>query len=109
MLMLIVAALPRPAAAATDDLEAAQRRADRAADELSQAEEELARAEDTVANLETRVARVDARVAAVRDQVRQLAVRQYVQATAGITRLFRMVDANQVVRAQQFASVIAET
>ena len=109
MLMLIVAALPRPAVAAPDDLEAAQRRADRAAEELSQAEEELARAEDTVAGLETRVARVDARVAAVRDQVRQLAVRQYVQGTAGITRLFRMVDANQVVRAQQFASVIAET
>ncbi|HEV3495399.1 MAG TPA: peptidoglycan DD-metalloendopeptidase family protein, partial [Actinomycetes bacterium] len=107
--MLMVAALPRPALAAPEDLEAAERRADRAAEELSAAEEELARAEDTVANLETRVARVDARVAAVRDQVRQLAVRQYVQGTAGITRLLRMVDANQVVRAQQFARVIAET
>ncbi|HEX2048603.1 MAG TPA: M23 family metallopeptidase [Acidimicrobiales bacterium] len=109
VLMLMVAALPRPALAAPEDLEAAERRADRAAEELSAAEEELARAEDTVANLEARVARVDARVADVRGQVRQLAVRQYVQGTAGITRLLRMADANQVVRAQQFASVVAET
>jgi murein DD-endopeptidase MepM/ murein hydrolase activator NlpD len=109
VLMLIVAALPRAALAAPEDVEAAQRRADRAAEELSRAEEEIARADDTVANLEARVARVDARVAAVRDQVRQLAVRQYVQGTSGVTRLLRMADANQVVRAQQFASVIAET
>ena len=107
--MLVVAALPRPAVAAPEDPEAAQRRANRAAEQLSQAEEEMARADDTVAHLETRVARVDARVAAVREQVRQLAVRQYVQGTARITRLLRMEDANQVVRAQQFASVIAET
>jgi murein DD-endopeptidase MepM/ murein hydrolase activator NlpD len=107
--VLILAALPRPALAQTDQLEAAQRRANRAADELAKAVEETARADDAVSHLEIRVARVDARVAATRDQVRQLAIRQYVHGTSTITRLFRMADANQVVRAQQFASVVAET
>jgi peptidoglycan LD-endopeptidase LytH len=107
--VLFLATLPHPAGADADDLAAAQQRANRAADELSKAEEQLAHADDTVANLEARVARVDARVAAVRDQVRQLAVRQYVQGTSQITRLLRMADANEVVRAQQYASVVAET
>lgn len=107
--VLLLVTLPHPAGADAEDLASAQQRANRAADELSKAEEQLAHAEDTVANLEERVARVDARVAAVRDQVRQLAVRQYVQGTSQITRLLRMADANQVVRAQQYASVVAET
>lgn len=107
---MILAALPSPARAAADEaLAAAQRRANRAAAELADATEQRARADDTVANLEVRVARVDARVAVVRDQVRQLAIRQYVQGTSNITRLLRMADANEVIRAQQFASVIAET
>lgn len=105
----MLTALPGPVGAAADDLEGAQQRANRAAEELSRAEEQRAVADDTVAHLEERVARVEARVEAVRDQVRQLAVRQYVQRTSHITRLLRMADANQVVRAQQFASVIAET
>ena len=110
VVLVILATLPSPAqAAAEEDREAAQRRANRAAAELADATEELARADDTVANLEARVTRVDARVAVVRDQVRQLAIRQYVQGTSKITRLLRMADANEVIRAQQFASVIAET
>jgi murein DD-endopeptidase MepM/ murein hydrolase activator NlpD len=101
--------LPAALAAPADELAAAQERANRAADSLSAAEEETARAEDTVAHLEERVARVDARVAAVRDQVRQLAIRQYVSGTVAVTRLLRLADANEVVRAQQYASVMAET
>jgi murein DD-endopeptidase MepM/ murein hydrolase activator NlpD len=106
---MLAALVPGPVPAAADDLAAAQQRANRAADELAKAVEERAHADDAVAHLEVRVARVDARVAAVRDQVRQLAVRQYVQGTSHITRLLRMADANQVVRAQQYASVVAET
>jgi len=110
VLLVVVAALgPGPVPAAADDLASAQQRANRAAAELSKAIEERARADDAVANLEVRVARVDARVAAVRSQVSQLAVRQYVQGTSQITRLLRMADANEVVRAQQYASVVAET
>ena len=109
MLLMIVAALPAPVLAAPDDVQAAQRRADKAAAELSAAQEQMARADDTVTHLEGRVAHVEARVADVRDQVRQLAVRMYVQGTSRITRLLRMADANEVVRAEQFASVIAET
>ena len=108
-ILLVVAALAPTLPAAADDLDAAQRRANRAADDLARATEEMARADDMVAHLQIRVARVDARVAEVRDQVRQLAVRQYVQGTARVTRLLRMADANQLVRAQQFASVVAET
>jgi len=109
MLVVLAALAPAPVPAAADDLASAQQRANRAAAELSKAIEERARADDAVANLEARVARVDARVAIVRDQVRQLAVRQYVQGTSQITRLLRMADANAVVRAQQYASVVAET
>ncbi|MGI8809187.1 MAG: murein hydrolase activator EnvC family protein [Acidimicrobiales bacterium] len=109
VVVLLLATLPSPAIAQTDDLVTAQQRANRAAEELSKAVEERAHADDTVANLELRVARVDARVVAVRDQVRQLAIRQYVQGTSHITRLLRMADANEVVRAQQYASVVAET
>jgi murein DD-endopeptidase MepM/ murein hydrolase activator NlpD len=109
IVLFLVAALPQPASADAEDLASAQQRANRAADELAKAVEQRAHADDTVANLEVRVARVDARVAAVRDQVRQLAVRQYVQGTSQITRLLRMADANEVIRAQQYASVVAET
>ena len=108
-LVLLAALAPGPVPAFADDVASAQQRANRAADELARAVEERARADDTVAHRERRVARVDARVAAVRDQVSQLAIRQYVQGTSHITRLLRMADANEVVRAQQYASVIAET
>lgn len=107
--MVLALVTPARPAAGAEDLEAAQRRANQAAAELARATEEMARADDTVAHLEGRVAQVEARVAGVRDQVRQLAIRQYVQGTAPLTRILRMADANQVVRAQQFASVIAET
>ena len=106
--MLVLVAPVGPASAA-EDLDAAQRRANQAAADLAKATEEMARADDTVAHLESRVAQVEARVAEVRGQVRELAIRQYVQGTARVTRLLRMADANQVVRAQQYASVIAET
>lgn len=109
MIVMVLATLPSPAQASAEDLASAQQRANRAAEDLAKAVEERARADDTVANLEARVARVDARVAAVRDQVTQLAIRQYVQGTSQITRLLRMADANDVVRAQQYASVVAET
>ncbi|HEV2760617.1 MAG TPA: peptidoglycan DD-metalloendopeptidase family protein, partial [Acidimicrobiales bacterium] len=109
MIVVILATLTCPATAGAEDLATAQQRANKAADELARVVEQRARADDTVANLETRVARVDARVASVRDQVRQLAIRQYVQGTSQITRLLRMADANEVVRAQQYASVVAET
>ena len=108
-IVLLVAGVPGVAGAQVDDLQAAQRRANRAADELSKAEEAQAIAEDTVTNLEARVARIEERVAGVRGEVAQLAVRQYVQGTFRITRLLRMADANQVVRAQQYASVVAST
>lgn len=108
-IVFLLAGLPGMAGAQVDDLQAAQRRANRAADELSKAEEAQAIAEDTVAGLAARVARVEERVAAVRAEVAQLAVRQYVQGTFRIIRLLRMADANQVVRAQQYASVVAST
>jgi peptidoglycan LD-endopeptidase LytH len=107
-MVLVLVAPARPVSAA-EDLDAAQRRANQAAAELSKATEEMARADDSVAHLAARVAQVEARVDGVRDQVRQLAIRQYVQGPARVTRLLRMADANQVVRAQQYASVIAET
>jgi murein DD-endopeptidase MepM/ murein hydrolase activator NlpD len=107
--VLLIAGVPGIAGAQVDDLQAAQRRANRAAEELSKAEEAQAIAEDTVTNLEARVARVEERVAAVRSEVAQLAVRQYVQGTLRITRLLRMADANDVIRAQQYASVVAST
>jgi murein DD-endopeptidase MepM/ murein hydrolase activator NlpD len=109
LIVFLIAGLAGIAGAQVDDLQAAQRRANRAAEELSKAEEAQAIAEDTVANLEARVARVEERVAAVRSEVAQLAVRQYVQGTFRITRLLRMADANDVVRAQQYASVVAST
>ncbi|HJV09221.1 MAG TPA: hypothetical protein VJ653_06050, partial [Acidimicrobiales bacterium] len=108
-MLLTVAVLPATAGAQADDLAAAQQRANRAAAELAQAVELRARADDTVAHLEGRVAQVDARVAGVRADVAQLAVRQYVSGTSQVTRLLRMADANQVIRAQQYASVVAST
>ena len=105
-----MAAVPVPAlASAEEDLAAAQRRANQAAGELNKAQVELAEAEDSIAHLETRVAAVDARVGKSRDQLRQLAVRMYTQGTSSITRILRMADANEVVRAQQFSHVLAAT
>jgi len=109
VILLLAPNLPGPVRATDDDYGAAQRRANQAAEALAKAVEEGARADDTVADLERRVARVDARVAAVRGQVADLAVRQYVQSTLRITRLLRMADANELVRANQFASVVAST
>jgi murein DD-endopeptidase MepM/ murein hydrolase activator NlpD len=109
ILVIVIAGLPAAAGAQVDDLQAAQRRANQAAAELSKAREAQALADDTVANLQAGVTRVEERVAAVRSEVAQLAVRQYVQGTFRITRLLRMTDANQVVRAQQYASVVAAT
>jgi peptidoglycan LD-endopeptidase LytH len=105
-----MAAVPVPAlASAEEDLAAAQRRANQAAGELNQAQVELAEAEDTITHLETRVAAVDARVGKSREQLRQLAVRMYTQGTSSLTRILRMADANEVVRAQQFSHVLAAT
>ena len=69
----------------------------------------MARSQDAVADLEERVARIDARVGAAREQVRELAVRLYVEGTVPLTRILRMADANDVVRAQQYSSVLAAT
>ena len=109
VLVLMLAGVPGAAGAQVDDLQAAQRRANQAAAELAKAQEAQALAGDTVAHLEARVRRVEERVAAVRSDVAQLGVRQYVQGTFRINRLLRMTDANQVVRAQQYASVVAST
>nr|MDQ3642520.1 hypothetical protein [Actinomycetota bacterium] len=109
MIVVTLSTLTFPMSAGAEDLATAQQRANRAAEELARAVEQRAHADDTVANIEARVARVDARVAAVREQVSQLAIRRYVQGTSQITRLLRMADANEVVRAQQYASVVAET
>jgi len=105
---MVVMALPAAALAAPeDDLRAAQGRADRAADELAAAEEELARAQDAVAHTRTRVESIDARVGLARDQVRELAIRLYVDGTVPVIRILRMGDANEVIRAQQYSRVIA--
>ena len=105
-----MAAIPVPALAnAEEDLAAAQRRANQAAGELNKAQVELAEAEDTIAHLETRVSAVDARVGKSREQLRKLAVRMYTQGTSSLTRILRMADANEVVRAQQFSHVLAAT
>jgi murein DD-endopeptidase MepM/ murein hydrolase activator NlpD len=109
-LVAAMAAVPLPAlASAEDELAAAQRRANQAAGELNRAQVDLAQAEDTIAHLETRVSAVDARVGKSRDQLRQLAVRMYTQGTSSLTRILRMADANDVVRAQQFGHVLAAT
>ncbi len=82
-----------------DDLREAQRRANRAAAELADAEEDLALADDAVAHAQTRVERIDARVNAVHNQVRDLAVRLYVEGTAPVARVLRMGNAGELVRA----------
>lgn len=103
-----VALLPAPASASPeDDLASAQRRADRVAEELSRAEEEMARAEDAVARVHERVKSLDGRVGAAREQVRRLAVHLYMEGTGNVSRLLRMADANQLVRAQQFSHFLA--
>ena len=110
LVVLVATVAPPPALAAPeDDLEVAQRRANRAAAEMAEAEEELALASDAVARVETRVARIDSRTAAVRDQVRQLAIRLYVEGTSPLVRLLRIADADTVVQAQQYRRVIADT
>ena len=110
LVVLVATVAPMPALAAPeDDLEAAQRRANRAAADMAEAEEQLARASDSVTRVETRVARIDSRTAAVRDQVRQLAIRLYVQGTSPLARLLRLADADDMVQAQQYSRVIADT
>jgi peptidoglycan LD-endopeptidase LytH len=110
LVVLVATAAPLPAVAVPeDDLEAAQRRANKAAAEMSEAEEQLARASDAVARVETRVARVDARTSVVRDQVRQLAIRLYVEGTSPLARILRLGDADKVVQAQQYSRIIADT
>jgi peptidoglycan LD-endopeptidase LytH len=105
-----MAAIPAPALASPEeDLAAAQRRANQAAGELNRAQVALAEAEDTIATLEKRVSAVDARVGRSKDQLRQLAVRMYTQGTSSLTRMLRMADANDLVRAQQFSHVLAAT
>ena len=109
LLVLVVTAVPSPILAASeDDVEAAQRRANRAAAEMAEAEEQLARASDAVARAETRVARIDARTAAVRDQVRQLTIRLYIEGNSPLARLLRIGDADQVVQAQQYSRVVTD-
>lgn len=108
--MTMVVARPIAAGAGPEeDLRAAQRRANQAAGELAEAEEARAHAEEAVAHAQSRVARLDARVARVRDDVRQLAVRLYVEGTAPISRLLRIADPGDVVRVQQYSRVIAGT
>jgi len=103
-----MALVPVPATASGhDDLAAAQRRADRVAEELSRAEAEMAQAEDAVTRLQERVKDIDGRVALAREQVRQLAVYLYMEGTGSVSRLLRMADANQIVRAQQFSHFLA--
>jgi murein DD-endopeptidase MepM/ murein hydrolase activator NlpD len=102
----VVAVSPKPAFA-EDDLAAAQQRANKAARELSDAEVQIAEAEKAVNAVKDRSGRIEARVATLRQQVGQLALRRYVEGTKPLTRLFGLVDANQVVRAQQFAQVAA--
>lgn len=92
---------------AEDDLRAAQRRADRAAEQLSAAQTQLAQAADAVAAAQLRVTRLDGRVDQVRQQVRQLAVRLYVEGTAPLSRLLRLPTAAQLVPAQQYSRAIA--
>ena len=110
VLAAALSAVPVPAlASAEDDLAAAQRRANQAAGELNRAQVELAQAEDAITHVETRVSGVEARVAQSRDRLRQLAVRMYVSGNSPLTRLLRMADANELVRAQQFSHVVAAT
>ena len=108
VLLTVLGAVPAPALAGPeDDLEAAQERANRAAGELAEAEEEIARAQDAVAHLQTRVNSIDARVGATREQVRDLAIRLYVEGTVPIVRILRIGDANDVILAQQYSRVVA--
>ena len=90
-----------------DDLRAAQQRANRAAAELSASQTASAKADDAVANSEKRVAQAEAKAAAVRDQVRELAIRRYVEGVAPISRILRMADAGQLVPAQQYTHAVA--
>jgi murein DD-endopeptidase MepM/ murein hydrolase activator NlpD len=90
-----------------EDLQAAQRRVNQAAAEYAEAQEQIALAEDEVARFQARVSQLETRVGSAREHVRQLALHLYVDGTAGITRLLRMADANDLVRAQQYSRVAA--
>ena len=61
------------------NVSSAQKRADEAAAKLSEAESALARVEEEVAASNSRISAARARLGALRGEVRQLAVRQYVQ------------------------------
>jgi murein DD-endopeptidase MepM/ murein hydrolase activator NlpD len=110
-LAAVVVPFVPPAAAASpeDDLEAAQNDANRAAADLADAEEDMARAQDGLADLQGRVDRIDARVSEARERVGALAVRLYVQGTVPVVRILRMANAGDVVRVQQYSSVVAAT
>ncbi|HUQ63613.1 MAG TPA: peptidoglycan DD-metalloendopeptidase family protein [Acidimicrobiales bacterium] len=95
------------AAFAEDDLAGAQQRANKAAQELADAENEIDKAEKAVNTAKDRASQVEARVGSLRDQVGQLALRRYVEGTKPLSRIFGLADANEVVRAQQFAQVVA--
>lgn len=104
----LMMAVPAPAVASlSEDLEGAQRRANQAAAALSRAQEEIAQAEDAVAHLQTRVTDVETRASLSRDRVRDLAVRLYVEGPSPFVRLLRMADANEALRAQQYARLLA--
>ncbi|MEA2686064.1 MAG: hypothetical protein QOE93_1259 [Actinomycetota bacterium] len=104
--LVLVAAAGPALADPEDDLAAAQARANRAAADLAQAEEEMALAQDAVAHVQGRVAAIDARVGQAREQVRELAIRLYVDGTVPVIRILRMANANDVIRAQQYSHVV---
>lgn len=102
-----VVVVPSMAAHADDDLSGAQARANKAARELSDAETAIAQSEKAVNSAKDRATKIETRVGALKSQVAQLALRRYVEGTKPLTRLFGLTDANEVVRAQQFAQVVA--
>lgn len=99
---------PAPYASA-DELADAQRRANQAAHELSQAETALAKAGDAMDRVRARADLLGRQVDDLRTQLGQLAIRRYVEGTKPLSRLFGLEDANQAVRAQQYATVAAGT
>ncbi|MGH9280527.1 MAG: murein hydrolase activator EnvC family protein, partial [Acidimicrobiales bacterium] len=106
--VVAVAIAPAPTVALADErLDAAQRRANRAAADLNAAEVELAKVQAERDRVETRVRNVEARTSQTHEQVQDLALRLYVEGPAPLTRILRMQDANQLVRVRQFTSVIA--
>jgi murein DD-endopeptidase MepM/ murein hydrolase activator NlpD len=98
---------PPTAAFADADLASAQDQANKAAKQLSDAEVAIAKAEKAVNTVKERTSQIETRVWALRSQVGQLALRRYVDGTKPLSRLLGLVDANQVVQAQQFSQLVA--